>query len=154
MERLLRNTLAVFAMLVGGAHMVNAQEITLPVPAITIYPGDTIKEHMLKQRSFPANFRARSAVIEASLSVIGKTARRTLLPGEAIPVNAVDDAKLVTRGVPTQVVFQENGLTITTMGVPLQPGSLGELIRVRNSDTGRVIHGIVQADGRIRVGNP
>ena len=67
-------------------------------------------------------------------------------------MNAVDDPKVVTRGVPTQVVFEENGLTITTIGSPLQSGSLGEQIRVRNIDTGRIILGVVQADGRIRIG--
>jgi flagella basal body P-ring formation protein FlgA len=153
MNKPLRNTLAALVTLMGSTQVVAAGELMLPVPTITIYPGDTIQESMLRERSFPPNFRARAAVIEAPLAVIGKTARRTLLPGEAIPVNAVDDAKLVTRGVLTQVVFQEEGLTITAMGSPLQSGSLGEQIRVRNSDTGRIILGTVQADGRIRIGD-
>jgi flagella basal body P-ring formation protein FlgA len=148
-----RNLLAALAALMGSTQILSAAELMLPVPAVTIYPGDTIQESMLRERSFPPNFRARSAVIEAPLALIGKTARRTLLPGEAIPVNAVDDAKLVTRGVLTQVVFQAEGLTITTMGSPLQSGSLGEQIRVRNTDTGRIILGTVQADGRVRIGD-
>ncbi|WP_267875943.1 flagellar basal body P-ring formation chaperone FlgA [Microvirga alba] len=125
----------------------------LPVPTVTIYPGDMIRETMLRERSFPPNYRARSAVADSSAALIGKTARRTLLPGEAIPFNAVDDARLVTRGVPTQVVFQEAGLTITTMGSPLQSGGLGEQIRVRNMDTGRIILGTVRADGKVRIGD-
>jgi flagellar basal body P-ring formation protein FlgA len=148
----LRVAFAALAMLLSGTPVLAEGELTLPVPTVTIYPGDTIQESMLRDRVFPPNFRARWAVIEAPLAVVGKTARRTLLPGEAIPVNAVDDAKLVTRGVPTQVIFRESGLTITTMGTPLQSGSLGEQIRVRNTDTGRVILGVVQADGRVRIG--
>ena len=136
----------------GVASHANAENIVLPVPAITIYPGDTIKESMLKERSFLSTFRVRSAVIESPVQLIGKVARRTLLPGEAIPANAVDDAQLVTRGVTTQIIFQEEGLTISAMGAPLQSGSLGEQIRVRNVDTGRIILGVVQADGTIRIG--
>jgi flagella basal body P-ring formation protein FlgA len=153
MKHPLRNGLAALAMLVGGTQSGLAEELMLPVPTITIYPGDLITDSMIRERRFPVNFRARSAVVEAPLALIGKVARRTLLPGEAIPSNAVDDAKIVTRGVATQVVFQENGLVITTMGTPLQSGSLGEQIRVRNTDTGRIILGVVQADGRIRIGN-
>jgi flagellar basal body P-ring formation protein FlgA len=152
MKQPLKILFAVLATFTSGMPSLAEGEIMLPVPTVTIYPGDTIQESMLKDRTFPPNFRARWAVIEAPLAVIGKTARRTLLPGEAIPVNAVDDAKLVTRGVATQVVFRESGLTITTMGTPLQSGSLGEQIRVRNTDTGRVILGTVQADGRVRIG--
>lgn len=152
MKRPLKTLLSALAIFAGGAQVVLAEGYMLPVPAVTIYPGDIIQESMLKERDFPPNFRGRMAVVEAPLALIGKTARRTLLPGEAIPVNAVDDPKIVTRGVPTQVVFEENGLTITTLGSPLQSGSLGEQIRVRNIDTGRIILGVVQADGRVRIG--
>ncbi|MGO4707364.1 flagellar basal body P-ring formation chaperone FlgA [Microvirga sp. 2MCAF38] len=139
-------------MMAAGAQAAIAQELRLPVPTVTIYPGDEIKAPMLRERNFPAGYQARGAVIETPLAVIGKTARRTLLPGEAIPANAVDDPKIVTRGAPTQIVFEEGGLSITAMGAPLQSGGLGEQIRVRNMDTGRIIMGIVQADGRIRIG--
>ena len=144
--------MTVAVLFAGVASHANAESIVLPVPSITIYPGDTIKESMLKERSFLSTFRVRSAVIESPVQLIGKVARRTLLPGEAIPANAVDDAQLVTRGVTTQIIFQEEGLTISAMGAPLQSGSLGEQIRVRNVDTGRIILGVVQADGTIRIG--
>jgi hypothetical protein len=88
-----RNLLTALAMLVGTTNSGMAEQLMLPVPAVTIYPGDVIKENMLRERSFPPNFRARSAVVETPLALIGKTARRTLLPGEAVPSNAVDDPR-------------------------------------------------------------
>ncbi|AWM85868.1 flagella basal body P-ring formation protein FlgA [Microvirga sp. 17 mud 1-3] len=155
MERAMKKSLLVMLVAIfaaGIASHANAQSIILPVPAVTIYPGDTIKESMLKERSFLSTFRSRAAVIETPVQLIGKVARRTLLPGEAIPTNAVDDAQLVTRGSTTQIIFQEDGLTISAIGSPLQSGSLGEQIRVRNVDTGRIILGVVQADGTVRIG--
>lgn len=155
MERAMKKSLLVMLVAIfaaGIAAHANAQSIILPVPAVTIYPGDTIKESMLKERSFLSTFRSRAAVIETPVQLIGKVARRTLLPGEAIPTNAVDDAQLVTRGSTTQIIFQEDGLTISAIGSPLQSGSLGEQIRVRNVDTGRIILGVVQADGTVRIG--
>ena len=50
------------------------------------------------------------------------------------------------------VLLEENGLVITAVGAPLQNGGLGETIRVRNTDTNRIILGTVMADGRIRIG--
>ncbi|MCB5173568.1 flagellar basal body P-ring formation protein FlgA [Microvirga sp. SM9] len=148
-----RKLLAALAMLVVGTQSGLAEQLVLPVPSVTIYPGDIIKDSMLRERTFPPNFRARLAVVDSTLALVGKTARRTLLPGEAIPSNAIDEPKIVIRGAPTEIIFQEQGLTITAMGTPLQPGSLGEMIRVRNIDTGRIVHGVVQADGRVRIGN-
>ncbi|QRE72589.1 flagellar basal body P-ring formation chaperone FlgA [Methylobacterium aquaticum] len=127
-------------------------EMMLPVPTVTIYPGDTIKETMLRLQAYPTTYRARAAVIDAPLAIVGRTARRMLLPGEPVPVNAVDDPRLVSRGTPTQMIFEENGLVITAVGSPLQNGGLGETIRVRNTDTNRIVLGTVMADGRIKIG--
>jgi len=139
----------------GPAHAVDGMasaELMLPVPTVTIYPGDTIKDSMLRMQAYPATYRARTAVIDASAAIAGRTARRMLLPGEPVPVNAVDDPRLVSRGAPTQMIFEENGLVITAVGAPLQNGGLGETIRVRNTDTNRIVLGTVTADGRIRIG--
>lgn len=136
----------------GSPAAAAANEMLLPVPTVTIYPGDTIKESMLRLQSYPTTFRARAAVIDAPMAIVGRTARRMLLPGEPVPVNAVDDPRLVSRGTPTQMIFEENGLVITAIGAPLQNGGLGETIRVRNTDTNRIILGTVMADGRIRIG--
>ncbi len=129
-----------------------ADELMLPVPTGTSYPGDTIKESMLRLQAYPTTYRARAAVIDAPLAIVGRSARRMLLPGEPVPVNAIDDPRLVSRGAPTQMIFEENGLVITAVGAPLQNGGLGETIRVRNTDTGRIILGTVMADGRIKIG--
>ncbi|MBB4040751.1 flagella basal body P-ring formation protein FlgA [Microvirga flocculans] len=146
--------IALTALLVSGAFLRDAaaEERILPVPSVTIYPGDTITESMLKDRAFPENYRYRTAVVESPRVLAGKMARRTLLPGEPIPLNAVDDPKLVTRGVQTQILFEEGGLSIMGVGIPLQSGTMGETVQVKNVDSGRIITGRVQADGRIRIG--
>jgi flagella basal body P-ring formation protein FlgA len=139
-------------MVMAASNSANAEERILPVPSVTIYPGDTINESMLKDQTYPENYRFRTAVVESPRQLIGKTVRRTLLPGEAVPLNAVDDPRVVTRGVPTPIIFQEGGLTISGVGTPLQNGTLGQSIQVKNIDSGRVIIGRVEADGRIRIG--
>lgn len=139
-------------MVAASCQMAAAEDRILPVPAVTIYPGDTITESMLKDRGFPETYRFRTAVVESPRVLAGKTARRTLLPGEPIPMNAVDDPKLVTRGVQTAIVFEEGALSIVGVGIPMQSGTLGETIQVKNVDSGRIITGRVQADGKIRIG--
>lgn len=151
MKMLLRYAM-IAAVIAGTTQAAVSEERTLPVPAVTIYPGDTIAEAMLKDRTFPENYRFRIAVVESPRILAGKTARRTLLPGEPIPLNAVDDPKLVTRGVQAAIMFEEAGLSIVGVGIPLQSGALGETIQVKNVDSGRIITGRVQSDGRIRIG--
>lgn len=146
-----RHLAALALALAAGAA--RADDLLLPVPTVTIYPGDTVKAAMLRIQAYPETFKARTAVVDAPMAIVGRVARRMLLPGEPVPVNAIDDPRLVSRGTPTQIVFEEHGLLITAVGAPLQNGGLGDVIRVRNTDTNRIVLGTVMADGRIRTGD-
>ncbi len=155
MKRLL--LLAGLLIFVGGLlalRPASAQMVsTLPVPGITIYPGDPITDEMLTERRFRLTRASLEAVVAGREMLVGKVARRTLLPGQPITINAVESPKLVRRGVPVRIVFTEGGLTIITYAEPMQSGSAGEVIRVRNTESGTVIVGVVQTDGSIVVGN-
>jgi len=78
-------------------------------------------------------------------------ARRSLLPGQPIPTNAVDEPWAVARGAIVKVIVEDSGLSIVTYGSAMQSGASGTLIPVRNTDTGVIIRGIVQPDGTVKV---
>lgn len=139
------------AVLIASAAPAAATGVTLPVPSITIYPGETIKDTVLVDRDFPASAR-EMAIIADRAALVGKVARRTLLPGRLIPHNAVAEADLVVRGETTTIVFEADGLVISTLVTPLESGGAGELVRARNVDSGLVVVGTVQEDGSLRVG--
>src|SRR3954471_15406467 len=71
---------------------------TLPVPTITIYPGDVIADGMLADQAFPAGTGAGVASLAARQDIVGKVARRTLLPGKPIAAGAIAEPDLVRRG--------------------------------------------------------
>ena len=125
--------------------------MVIPVPTVTVYPGDIIRDAMLTDRELPNDFAGRGAMILSRESLIGKTARRTLLPNLPIPANAVGEPKVVTVGAMVRVVFSEGGLTITTYGSALRAGSVGDMIPVRNNESGLTVSGTIERDGSIRV---
>ena len=59
--------------------------------------------------------------------------------------------KIMETGKPVQVRFIQGGLEIQIMGISLQTGSAGDTVRIRNADSGTVFHGVVMADGTIKV---
>lgn len=129
-----------------------AQNNVLPVPSVIIYPGDTLKEALLVDRDFSADPPAQGSVIDSRTALIGKVARRTLLPGLPIPLNAVNEPNAVANGAKVRVIFEQDGLIIETYAAALQSGSVGQVISVRNLDSGMTIAGTIQADGSVRVG--
>ena len=142
------------ASLALSAFSAAAADQVLPVPVATIYAGDVIKPAMLRDQTFPEHYRPRQPVVDSAARAVGRIARRTLLPGETIPSLALDEAKLVTRGAPTMIVFEEHGVAIATAGIALANAAVNEAVSVRNTATGRVIQGVVQPDGHVRTGQP
>ncbi len=125
----------------------------VPVPTVTIYPGDIIRDTMLTERDLPPDFPGAASAIQDRFALIGKTARHTLLPGLPVSSNAVGEPKIVTIGAMVRVVFIEGGLTITTYASALQAGSVGDTIPVRNMESGLTISGTIARDGSILVGS-
>lgn len=117
-----------------------------------IYPGETIVRQAVEEVPVRNGRRDLSTVARTPGQVVGKVARRTLVPRHFIAMNALRDTYLIEQGAAVQVFFAQDGLTISVAGISLEPGSVGDFIKVRNADSGAVISGTVMADGTIRVG--
>lgn len=131
----------------------HAAGIDLPVPRQTIAAGTEISHQDLVERKFPTRTAQQFAVSTNRAQLVGMVARRTLLPGQPVPVSSVEKPVLVRRGEPARLVFREQGLTIIMQVEALQNGGAGSFVRVRNIDSGLVVSGRVQEDGTIRVEN-
>jgi flagella basal body P-ring formation protein FlgA len=113
-----------------------------------IYPGDKITSAMLVDAQDAG--AAEPNVLWERADIVGKVARRTLLPGRPIPSFAVEEPRAVSTGALVQLVFEQDGLSIVTTGQALQNGYAGQMVQARNLDSGIVVTGIVQPDGSIR----
>ncbi len=124
----------------------------LPVPSVTIYPGDIIKKDWIVDHDFGAGGPMRGAAIDSRSGLVGKIARHTLLPGLPISTNAVGEPRLIADGQKVRIIFEQDGLIIESYASALQAGGAGDVISIRNLDSGVTISGIVQTDGTVRVG--
>ncbi|MCW2274963.1 flagellar basal body P-ring formation protein FlgA [Rhodoblastus acidophilus] len=118
-------------------------------PTQVIYPGDRITDAMLGEVSEPNADLGGYLVARGQL--VGKVARRTLLPGKAIPAIAVEEPRAVSMGGLVQLVYEKDGLSIATTAQALQNGYVGQIVQVRNIESGIVVFGAIQADGSVLV---
>jgi flagellar basal body P-ring formation protein FlgA len=129
-----------------------AQDAGAPTPRSVIYPGDVIRDDMLSWQADGGIRDGAGPFVESRALIVGKNARLTLLPGHAIPYAGVSNRKLVANGSEVRLVYAEGDLLIMTTGAALQDGSIGDLVKVRNSDSGVTVSGAVQPDGSVKVG--
>ncbi len=138
------------AAIYSAASVARAAE-TLPVPVVTIYPGDTIAPQLLRDRQFSARFMALGGYMRSAESLVGKVARRTLIRGKAIPENSVREPYAVRNGQLVTLRYQAGALSIVAKAISLKSGSVGDYVQTRNLDTRRTVAGIVQSDGSVLV---
>lgn len=148
---LFRTAIVALLTLPGGMSAKAFAQETVIIPTRVIYPGQTITSDAIREVPLRRQVRDIAALAVDWAQLEGKVASRTLLPGRLIHISSVRDAWLVEPGAPVQVRFVHDGLEISVSGVPLQHGSAGDMIKVRNMDSGTIFTGIVMADGSIRV---
>lgn len=148
---LIMRGLAAVLLILASARLAAAEEKRLPVPAVSIRAGELIRDDMITERAFAPSLLGVAMFVEGRQVLVGRMARRALLPGQPIPTNSVEDPWTVARGAQVKVVVEDSGLSIVTYGAAMQSGAAGALIPVRNTDTGVIIRGIVQSDGTVKV---
>jgi flagella basal body P-ring formation protein FlgA len=120
------------------------------VPTQIIYPGEEIDAKRLARVEVTNKNLARGYAQDIS-QVQGLVTTRTLLPGRTIMVGGLKQPSAIKRGDKILLVYDNGMLRITATGVPLDEGAVGELIQVRNTDTGVILSGTIMPDKTVLV---
>jgi flagella basal body P-ring formation protein FlgA len=123
----------------------------IPVPKVTIYPGETLTADKLGELKVVVRERAAGLYHLSREGVVDKVARRTLRAGAAIPANALREPYVFKDGQRVDLVYGSGALSIRASGIAIEPGVVGAVVGVRNMDTGVVVRGLVQPDGSVQL---
>jgi flagella basal body P-ring formation protein FlgA len=82
---------------------------------------------------------------------IGKKLKRSLQKGSAIRHQFLKAALMVKKGSAVTIIAKNSRLTIRMKGKALSNGSKGELISVKNSQSGRIVQGKIIADNLVQI---
>ena len=83
--------------------------------------------------------------------VIGKKLSVSVNPHMEITKNVLKDCPIVRRNQPVRIVLDNGSLCITASGVSQEDGMLGEVVRVQNTASKRVIHARVKGNALVAV---
>ena len=131
-----------------GAARANAG--TAVVPTQIIYPGQEIASAVLQEVEV-TNPNIAGGYASSVGEVEGMVSTRTLLPGRTIQVSALRAPFAVKRGAAVRLTFAIGGMLISASGTPLDNAAVGDVIRVRNLDSGVTVSGTVMGDGTVQV---
>lgn len=116
----------------------------------TIYPGQEIDAAQLQEVEV-TNPNIAGGYASAISEVAGMISSRTLLPGRTIQKDSLREPYAVKRGTTVRMTFAVGNMMIAASGTPLDNAAVGEVIRLRNLDSGITVSGTVMADGSVQV---
>jgi flagellar basal body P-ring formation protein FlgA len=117
-----------------------------------LYPGQEVTESSLTQIEVRGHVLEKRQFLRDPEQAIGKIAARTILPRTLIFPSDLKEANLVRAGTLVKAVYRDGALEITLLGVPLEDGAAGQIVRLRNRESGRQFSGVVRTDGSVLVG--
>lgn len=131
----------------GSAH---ADMGVAVVPRQIIYPGQEISAAFLEEVEV-TNPNLSGGYATSLRDVEGMVSTRTLLPGRTIQISTLRAPFAVKRGSSVRLTFAIGNMMISATGTPLENAAIGDVIRVRNIDSGVIVTGTVMGDGTVQV---
>lgn len=92
-------------------------------------------------------------IITDANQLIGKGVAKTIFPNRAIMPASITAPKFISRGNTVKTIFKNNLLTIESSAIALEDGLEGDVIRLKNSDSNRIIRGKVTKENTVLISN-
>ncbi len=108
--------------------------------------GQTLTANDLKLQRINVA-KARRGYYNRIEEVVGLAAKRRIRAGQTITPALLEQAMAVKRGQPVKIVASNEGIEASTSGEALADGQPGDVIRVRNVGSGKVIDAKVLEQG-------
>lgn len=121
---------------------------------IAIAAGQLPRGTVLAAQRLAMEIRDITAVKQPCLDpslLIGKIALKTIKPGAAIELSAVQAPPLVRKGEMVKIVLNKGGISLSTLGIAKADGVKGEIIRVQNTNSNKILQCRVAATGLVEV---
>lgn len=126
------------------------KQIMVPVLKNFTPSGREIREDDIEHKAVHAARLGRNAITDAAL-LIGKSPRRSVRAGVPVNMNNLGDPVTVKKGKLVAVVLRQGGLFLTVSGRTLEAGGTGDIIRVENINSRKVIQAQVVNEREVHV---
>jgi flagella basal body P-ring formation protein FlgA len=116
-----------------------------PVQPGEVLAADDLEVRQVAAASLPFDYLGKTEL------AVGQTVRRSQPAGAVLLAAALEQPQGVERGALVTLIAANATIEVKGEGVALEPGRIKERVRVRSA-SGRVVEGVVEAPGQVRVG--
>ena len=110
--------------------------------ATNIIRGQVITRKLIRKTLQPKK-QIGAQTLSTFEEAIGLEATRTIRAGSPLSVSDVTAADLIRKGEKVTLIMKRGALTITVDTIAMEDGKIGEQVELSNTESGKVIRGIV-----------
>lgn len=126
--------------------------LELVVASRTLERDEVLNDTMLTTQSLDIATLRHGLEFDSS-ALFGMTVKRRIDAGSPVSRHLLQAAWLVQKGAQVTLQFSGDGFAVSTKGLALSNGQLGEKISVQNLSSGKVIDAIVIAEDLVETGH-
>jgi len=124
--------------------------IPVPVLAKKMFRGEVIRGHHLEWKKIRKTSIRRQTITESE-QLIGMAAKRLISADTPIRLAQIRRPLLVTKGGLVTIRLRYANMSLTAQGRSLDEGSLGDIVRIANSQSKNIVEARVTGTNRVRV---
>ncbi len=119
--------------------------IEVSVPIKDIEKGEALKEEDFKLSMLSLGKTKYLYILNIVDKINNKesSAKHKLLANKPIKLSDIESQVILHKGQAVKLEFHKHNLTIESLGVCLMSGAVGDIIKVKNLDTNKVLQGVI-----------
>lgn len=127
--------------------------VQIPVLSRRVIPGDVIGPGDIDWLDVRAD-QTTSDTAATDAQLIGMTPRRGVSTNQPVRLRDLQSPRMVDKGTLVTITLSTPSMTLTTQGKALQDGGKGEVIRVVNTQSNRIVEATVAGPNVVAVAKP
>lgn len=124
--------------------------IAVPVMKNSLKNGDIIGSLDIDYIDLPQEKIVSGTLLNES-ELVNMTPRRVLHAGKPVSLADLERPTMVDRGDSVTLIFENGPMVLTVKGKAMQAGSMGDTVRVANTDSNKNLQGIVTAHREVTI---
>jgi flagella basal body P-ring formation protein FlgA len=133
----------------GDAAPMAVPTVTIPVLARDLAAGEVVSADDLVD--LPVQGPVAGSVVQREQDIIGLAARKPLRAGRPIALSELRQPILVAKGSLVNIRVSMPGIELSTTAKAIEQGAMGEVVRVMNLTSNRIIQAVITGPGEAQV---
>lgn len=127
------------------------EQIAVPILRKRFNNGEIISEADIEIKYFTHYKVPHGSVVDIN-EIIGKTPARLISKGRPIRQAELIKPAIIEKGTIVQMLYKNNAIEISTIGEALDNGGMADIIRVKNTDSKKVIRAKIISQNQVMAG--